>query len=170
MTLEHRARSSLGAQPDVGPNQKKIVLFPTLSRYADRTKQIRCNAIINEDPNARLIRELQEEVARLRELLMAQGLSASALGGRIPRKEHHRDVHLIPRFSSWSRKGPSAMKPFMRLDTDRDKERGLNIPQMFQSLRRQKESQNSEDLVRPLKPLNCLKMASYVFKVQIICH
>ncbi|KAL0597364.1 Kinesin-like protein KIF1C, partial [Plecturocebus cupreus] len=48
-------------------------------RYADRTKQIRCNAIINEDPNARLIRELQEEVARLRELLMAQGLSASAL-------------------------------------------------------------------------------------------
>ncbi|NP_001361234.1 kinesin-like protein KIF1C isoform X1 [Pongo abelii] len=50
-------------------------------RYADRTKQIRCNAIINEDPNARLIRELQEEVARLRELLMAQGLSASALEG-----------------------------------------------------------------------------------------
>ncbi|ERE69322.1 kinesin-like protein KIF1C-like protein [Cricetulus griseus] len=50
-------------------------------RYADRTKQIRCNAVINEDPNARLIRELQEEVARLRELLMAQGLSASALGG-----------------------------------------------------------------------------------------
>ncbi|XP_036078706.1 kinesin-like protein KIF1C isoform X2 [Rousettus aegyptiacus] len=50
-------------------------------RYADRTKQIRCNAIINEDPNARLIRELQEEVARLRELLVAQGLSASALGG-----------------------------------------------------------------------------------------
>uniref|UniRef100_A0A452UD97 Kinesin-like protein n=1 Tax=Ursus maritimus TaxID=29073 RepID=A0A452UD97_URSMA len=53
-------------------------------RYADRTKQIRCNAVINEDPNARLIRELQEEVARLRELLLAQGLSASALGGRAP--------------------------------------------------------------------------------------
>ncbi|XP_038624837.1 kinesin-like protein KIF1C [Tachyglossus aculeatus] len=50
-------------------------------RYADRAKQIRCNAVINEDPNARLIRELQEEVARLRELLFAQGLSASALGG-----------------------------------------------------------------------------------------
>lgn len=55
-----------------------------LPRYADRTKQIRCNAVINEDPNARLIRELQEEVARLRELLLAQGLSASALGGRAP--------------------------------------------------------------------------------------
>ncbi|XP_030631843.1 kinesin-like protein KIF1C [Chanos chanos] len=44
-------------------------------RYADRAKQIRCNAIINEDPNARLIRELKEEVNRLRELLLSQGLS-----------------------------------------------------------------------------------------------
>ncbi|XP_063042635.1 kinesin-like protein KIF1C isoform X2 [Engraulis encrasicolus] len=44
-------------------------------RYADRAKQIRCNAIINEDPNARLIRELKEEVTRLRHLLLSQGLS-----------------------------------------------------------------------------------------------
>uniref|UniRef100_A0A672K842 Kinesin-like protein n=1 Tax=Sinocyclocheilus grahami TaxID=75366 RepID=A0A672K842_SINGR len=44
-------------------------------RYADRAKQIRCNAVINEDPNARLIRELKEEVNRLRELLLSQGLS-----------------------------------------------------------------------------------------------
>ncbi|KAM9248989.1 kinesin-like protein KIF1A isoform 4-T4 [Dugong dugon] len=44
-------------------------------RYADRAKQIRCNAIINEDPNNRLIRELKDEVTRLRDLLYAQGLS-----------------------------------------------------------------------------------------------
>ncbi|XP_064293676.1 LOW QUALITY PROTEIN: kinesin-like protein KIF1C [Phalacrocorax carbo] len=44
-------------------------------RYADRTKQIRCHAVINEDPNARLIRELRQEVTRLRELLCAQGLA-----------------------------------------------------------------------------------------------
>ncbi|XP_051919124.1 kinesin-like protein KIF1C isoform X1 [Hippocampus zosterae] len=43
-------------------------------RYADRAKQIRCNAIINEDPNAKLIRELKGEVERLRSLLFAQGL------------------------------------------------------------------------------------------------
>ncbi|XP_042650450.1 kinesin-like protein KIF1A isoform X17 [Tyto alba] len=43
-------------------------------RYADRAKQIRCNAIINEDPNNKLIRELKDEVARLRDLLYAQGL------------------------------------------------------------------------------------------------
>ncbi|XP_041420914.1 kinesin-like protein KIF1A isoform X4 [Xenopus laevis] len=44
-------------------------------RYADRAKQIRCNAVINEDPNNRLVRELKDEVSRLRELLSAQGLS-----------------------------------------------------------------------------------------------
>lgn len=43
-------------------------------RYADRAKQIRCNAIINEDPNNKLIRELKDEVTRLRDLLYAQGL------------------------------------------------------------------------------------------------
>ncbi|XP_068277356.1 kinesin-like protein KIF1A isoform X12 [Nyctibius grandis] len=43
-------------------------------RYADRAKQIRCNAVINEDPNNKLIRELKDEVARLRDLLYAQGL------------------------------------------------------------------------------------------------
>uniref|UniRef100_A0A8C6P6A1 Kinesin family member 1C n=1 Tax=Nothobranchius furzeri TaxID=105023 RepID=A0A8C6P6A1_NOTFU len=43
-------------------------------RYADRAKQIRCNAVINEDPNAKLIRELKAEVGRLRNLLFSQGL------------------------------------------------------------------------------------------------
>ncbi|XP_060749683.1 kinesin-like protein KIF1B isoform X3 [Tachysurus vachellii] len=43
-------------------------------RYADRAKQIKCNAVINEDPNAKLVRELKDEVTRLRDLLRAQGL------------------------------------------------------------------------------------------------
>ncbi|XP_073726241.1 kinesin-like protein KIF1A isoform X22 [Misgurnus anguillicaudatus] len=43
-------------------------------RYADRAKQIRCNAVINEDPNNRLVRELKDEVSRLKDLLFAQGL------------------------------------------------------------------------------------------------
>uniref|UniRef100_A0A8C5KQZ6 Kinesin family member 1B n=1 Tax=Jaculus jaculus TaxID=51337 RepID=A0A8C5KQZ6_JACJA len=42
--------------------------------YADRAKQIKCNAVINEDPNAKLVRELKEEVTRLKDLLRAQGL------------------------------------------------------------------------------------------------
>lgn len=44
------------------------------SRYADRAKQIVCKAVVNEDPNAKLIRELQDEVKRLRELLALEGI------------------------------------------------------------------------------------------------
>lgn len=51
---------------------KMCLLFG--SRYADRAKQIKCNAVINEDPNAKLVRELKEEVTRLKDLLRAQGL------------------------------------------------------------------------------------------------
>jgi kinesin family protein 1 len=43
-------------------------------RYADRAKQIMCKAVINEDPNAKLIRELKAEVAKLKELILAEGL------------------------------------------------------------------------------------------------
>uniref|UniRef100_A0A0S7F060 Kinesin-like protein n=2 Tax=Poeciliopsis prolifica TaxID=188132 RepID=A0A0S7F060_9TELE len=56
-------------------------------RYADRAKQIRCNAVINEDPNNRLVRELKEEVARLKDLLYAQGL------GDIIESESHTRKH-----------------------------------------------------------------------------
>ena len=43
-------------------------------RYADRAKQIVCKAVVNEDPNAKLIRELQDEVKRLREILQLEGI------------------------------------------------------------------------------------------------
>ena len=38
-------------------------------RYADRAKRIKTNAVVNEDPTSRRIRELTEEVAKLKELL-----------------------------------------------------------------------------------------------------
>lgn len=43
-------------------------------RYADRAKQIMCKAVVNEDANAKLIRELKEEIQRLRDLLKAEGI------------------------------------------------------------------------------------------------
>ena len=43
-------------------------------RYADRAKQILCKAVVNEDANAKLIRELKEEILRLRELLRVEGI------------------------------------------------------------------------------------------------
>uniref|UniRef100_A0AAQ5XEP8 Kinesin motor domain-containing protein n=1 Tax=Amphiprion ocellaris TaxID=80972 RepID=A0AAQ5XEP8_AMPOC len=67
-------------------------------RYADRAKQIRCNAVINEDPNAKLIRELKDEVERLRNLLFSQGLQElldntgaepSSAGGAVPADPDH---------------------------------------------------------------------------------
>uniref|UniRef100_A0A3P8TPM0 Kinesin family member 1C n=1 Tax=Amphiprion percula TaxID=161767 RepID=A0A3P8TPM0_AMPPE len=60
-------------------------------RYADRAKQIRCNAVINEDPNAKLIRELKDEVERLRNLLFSQGLQEllDNTGGAVPAVPDH---------------------------------------------------------------------------------
>lgn len=65
----------------LGGNSKTIMLAAispadinfeeTLStlRYADSAKQIKNAAVVNEDPTEKLIRELQEEVERLRQLL-----------------------------------------------------------------------------------------------------
>lgn len=38
-------------------------------RYADRAKRIINHAVVNEDPNARIIRELRAEVDALKEML-----------------------------------------------------------------------------------------------------
>ena len=51
----------------------KQTFFPYY-RYADRAKQIVCKAVVNEDANAKLIRELKEEIMRLRDLLKAEGI------------------------------------------------------------------------------------------------
>lgn len=52
-----------------------MTLYSILNyRYADRAKQIVCKAIVNEDANAKLIRELKEEIQRLRDLLKAEGI------------------------------------------------------------------------------------------------
>lgn len=44
-------------------------------RYADQAKQIRTNAVVNEDPNARMIRELREELDILRKKAASSGAS-----------------------------------------------------------------------------------------------
>ncbi|CAF3514427.1 unnamed protein product [Rotaria sp. Silwood1] len=53
-------------------------------RYADRAKSIVCKAVINEDANARLIRDLKEEIMKLRELLKHEaGIDLSPDGAAI---------------------------------------------------------------------------------------
>jgi kinesin family protein 1 len=49
-------------------------------RYADSAKRIKNHAVVNEDPNARMIRELKEELSKLRSQLSGGGGVAGANG------------------------------------------------------------------------------------------
>lgn len=69
------------SQDNLGGNSRTVMVATispaadnyeeTLStlRYADRAKRIVNHAVVNEDPNARIIRELRQEVEALREML-----------------------------------------------------------------------------------------------------
>jgi len=57
-----------------------LMLVVVVVRYADRAKQIVCKAVINEDPNAKLIRELKAEVEMLRSLLRLEGIEVVGEG------------------------------------------------------------------------------------------
>uniref|UniRef100_A0AAR2K6W1 Kinesin family member 13Bb n=1 Tax=Pygocentrus nattereri TaxID=42514 RepID=A0AAR2K6W1_PYGNA len=57
-------------------------------RYADRAKSIINHAVVNEDPNARIIRELREEVDKLKEQLTeAESMKAPELKERLEESE-----------------------------------------------------------------------------------
>jgi kinesin family protein 1 len=57
-------------------------------RYADSAKRIKNHAVVNEDPNARMIRELKEELAQLRAKL-GGGATPGAAGGTMPAEEYY---------------------------------------------------------------------------------
>ncbi|KAL7771162.1 hypothetical protein CFE70_001104 [Pyrenophora teres f. teres 0-1] len=50
-------------------------------RYADSAKRIKNHAVVNEDPNARMIRELKEELSKLRSQLGGGGGGAPGANG-----------------------------------------------------------------------------------------
>ncbi|XP_034553279.1 kinesin-like protein KIF13A isoform X5 [Notolabrus celidotus] len=57
-------------------------------RYADRAKRIVNHAVVNEDPNARIIRELREEVEKLKvQLSQAESLKAPELKEKLHESE-----------------------------------------------------------------------------------
>ncbi|XP_064409537.1 kinesin-like protein KIF13A isoform X10 [Latimeria chalumnae] len=57
-------------------------------RYADRAKRIVNHAVVNEDPNAKIIRELREEVEKLKEQLsQAESLKAPELKEKLEESE-----------------------------------------------------------------------------------
>ena len=49
-------------------------------RYADRAKQIKNNAVVNEDPNEKMIRNLKSEIEQLRKALEASGGGVPGVG------------------------------------------------------------------------------------------
>uniref|UniRef100_A0A4W4FBV6 Kinesin motor domain-containing protein n=1 Tax=Electrophorus electricus TaxID=8005 RepID=A0A4W4FBV6_ELEEL len=57
-------------------------------RYADRAKRIVNHAVVNEDPNARIIRELREEVEKLKvQLSQAESMKAPELQEKLQESE-----------------------------------------------------------------------------------
>lgn len=56
-------------------------------RYADRAKQIKNKAVVNEDPNVKMIRSLQEEIAKLKAALGNGGVLPSDPGAAAEQME-----------------------------------------------------------------------------------
>lgn len=54
-----------------------VLTSMSLPQYASRAKRIKTNAIVNEDTNDRIIRELRAEIERLRKEVAGQQKSAS---------------------------------------------------------------------------------------------
>ena len=54
-------------------------------RYADSAKRIKNHAVVNEDPNARMVRELKEELEKLRSQL---GTGVAGIGGAVPEESY----------------------------------------------------------------------------------
>lgn len=85
-------------QDNLGGNSKTVMVATvspsadnyeeTLStlRYADRAKRIVNHAVVNEDPNARIIRELRAEVDALKEMLKHASVGGGIERGPIYRK------------------------------------------------------------------------------------
>jgi len=74
--------------------------FCTYDRYANRAKNIKNKPKINEDPKDALLREFQEEIARLKAALDAKGGGGS--GGRKKRGRKPRT-------------GPDGLLPLLKL-------------------------------------------------------
>merc|ERR1712066_883485 len=50
----------------ISPSELNFEETLSTLRYADRAKNIKCKAIVNEDPRAKIIRELKEEIEKLK--------------------------------------------------------------------------------------------------------
>ena len=71
-----------------------IIIITMFSPICFRAKQIMCKAIVNEDSNAKLIRELKDEISRLRNLLKAEGIEVEE-GNEVLADKNHPNIETI---------------------------------------------------------------------------
>ena len=64
----------------VSPSERHYEESSSTLRYAERAKRIVTRAVVNEDPNVVLIRQLREEIQQLRDLLSSGGGDINTLG------------------------------------------------------------------------------------------
>jgi len=80
--LTHLLKNSLGGNAKtvmiaaISPSDVNYDETMSTLRYADRAKQIKTKAVVNEDPNTTVIRGLKEEIEELRNLLASQANSS----------------------------------------------------------------------------------------------
>eukprot|EP00055_Hartaetosiga_balthica_P015589 m.92959 g.92959 ORF g.92959 m.92959 type:complete len:1184 (+) comp8904_c2_seq2:131-3682(+) len=72
-------------------------------RFADRTKQIKTKAIVNESPTDKLIRELREENLKLRQILKNGDVSGDTLA-QIQADERQVDLDIAELEDEWSKR------------------------------------------------------------------
>lgn len=90
VSVSREAWTGLFSQADLSNLVWRCVLQETLStlRYADRAKQIKNQAVVNEDPSQLLIRQLKEELDSLRRAMLenadgrpqSRGFGSSVIG------------------------------------------------------------------------------------------
>ncbi len=76
---------------NIGPAEYNYEETITTLRYANRAKNIKNKPRINEDPKDALLREFQEEIARLKARLDSKGGGRAGSGGKRRKKQRNRE-------------------------------------------------------------------------------
>ncbi|CAD6199177.1 unnamed protein product [Caenorhabditis auriculariae] len=106
-------------------------------RYADRAKQIVCQAVVNEDPNAKLIRELKQEVFKLKHILEEKGIDLDEC------EQSAHENKRVPRFSAKDHDTIEQLKASEKLIAELDKTWEQKL-RNTEEIRRQREEELRE--------------------------
>jgi kinesin family protein 1 len=95
-------------------------------RFADSAKKIQNNAVVNEDPNAKLVRELKEELDALKAKLASHGATTDDVTKELTERLHISEKLLAEVNQTWEER----LEKTHRIQTEREKaleELGIDI-------------------------------------------